>query len=128
MGRPTALDVTVVNPLQTTLVSRVANDPEPGYALTYAFNGKMRKHGQDCRREGMVFLPMPVESLGGWHPEAAQQVKKIGAAKARQTGEEEEVSVSHLFQKLSILLMRGNAALLLNRIPSFPDPQEDGVM
>jgi len=28
---------------------------------------------------------MPIESLGGWHPEAAQQVKKIGAAKARQT-------------------------------------------
>ena len=55
-------------------------------------------------------------------------MKKIGAAKARQTGEEEDVAVKHLFQKLSILLMRGNAALLLNRIPSIPDPEEDGVM
>ena len=67
---------------------------------------------------------MPIESLGGWHPEAAQQVKKIGAAKARQTGEEEDVAIAHLFQKLAVLLARGNAALLLNRIPSFPDPQE----
>ena len=41
-----------------------------------------------------MFLPRPVESLGGWHPEAAQQVKKIGAAKARKTGEEEDVAVS----------------------------------
>ena len=104
------------------------HEPEPGYALTYAFNGKMRKHGEACRREGMVFIPLPVESLGAWHPEAAKQVKKIGAAKARQTGEEEDVAVKHLFQKLSILLMRGNAALLLNRIPSFPDPEEDGAM
>ena len=117
------MDVTVLNPLQPTLVQRVARDPEPGYALTYAFDGKMRKHGQACRSEGMVFLPMPIESLGGWHPQAVMQVKKIGAAKARQTGEEEDLAVSHLFQKLSVLLVRGNAALLLNRIPSFPDPQ-----
>ena len=67
---------------------------------------------------------MPIESLGGWHPEAAQQVKKIGAAKARQTGEEEDEAIAQLFQKLAVLLARGNAALLLNRIPSFPDPQE----
>jgi len=57
------LDVTVVNPLHPTLVERVARDPEPGYALNYAFNNKTRKHGQTCRREGMVFLPMPIESL-----------------------------------------------------------------
>ena len=38
---------------------------------------------------------MPIESLGGWHPEAAQQVKKIGAAKARQTGGEEDVAIAH---------------------------------
>ena len=46
------------------------------------------------------------------------------AAKARQTGEEEDEAIAHLFQKLAVLLARGNAALLLNRIPSFPDPQE----
>ena len=127
-GKDTALDVTVVNPIQPTLVKRVARDSEPGYALTYAFDNKMRKHDQTCRREGMVFLPMPIESLGGWHPETAQQAKKIGAAKAWQTGEDEDVAIAHLFQKLAVLLASGNDSLLLNRIPSFPDPQEDGVM
>ena len=126
-GRDTALDVTVVNPLQAALVYRAAYDTNPGHALNYAFDWKMTKHGAACRREGLVFLPMPIESLGGWHEQAVEQVKKIGAALARQTGQEEGEAVGHLFQRLSVLLMRGNAALLLNRIPSFPEPQADGI-
>ena len=125
-GRDTALDVTVVNPLQTTLVERAARNTEPGHALTYAFDWKMRKHGEACRREGMVFLPMAVESLGGWHDLAVEQIKKIATAQARQTGDEEAVAIAHLFQRLAVLLQKGNAALLLNRIPSFPEPHEDG--
>jgi hypothetical protein len=77
-------------------------------------------------REGMVFIPMPWETLGGWHDETVAQVKKLASAQARQTGEErsEEV-IRHLYQKLSVLLARGNAALLLNRFPTFPI---DGVL
>ena len=116
-----------MNPLQAALVYRAAYDTNPGHALNYAFDWKMTKHGAACRREGLVFLPMPIESLGGWHEQAVEQVKKIGAALARQTGQEEGEAVGHLFQRLSVLLMRGNAALLLNRIPSFPEPQADGI-
>ena len=57
------------------------------------------------------------EALGGWHPLAVEQVKKLGAALARQTGEEEVVLRSQLFQKLSLVLMKGNAAIFSNRIP-----------
>ena len=103
------MDVTVVNPLQAALVNRAAYCTKPGHALNYVFDWKMTKHGAACRREGLVFLPMPVESLGGWHEQAVEQVKKIGAALARQTGQEEGEAVGHLFQRLSVLLMRGNA-------------------
>ena len=34
----------------------------------------------------------------------------------------------HLFQWLGLLLVKGNAALLLNRIPSFHLPELDGDM
>ena len=44
--------------------------------------------------------------------------KKLGSALARHTGEEESTTVSHLFQQLSIALMKGNASLLNNRNPS----------
>jgi hypothetical protein len=46
-------------------------------------------------------------------------VKKVASAQARQTGEEQSEATRHLYQKLSVLLARGNAALLLNRFPSF---------
>ena len=75
----------------------------------------------------MVFLPMPVESSGGWQDLAVEQVKKLATAQARQTGVEEIVAIAHLFQRLSILLHKGNSALL-NRIPSFPEPQDDGQL
>ena len=35
---------------------------------------------------------------------------------ARQTGQEEKEAPYHLFQCLSILLVRGNCALFMNRI------------
>ena len=77
--------------------------------------------------EGIVFIPLPVETLGGWHENAVIQVKKLWSAQPRLTGQEESVAIAHIFQRLSILLVRGNVALFLNRIPSFPDPQTYGI-
>jgi hypothetical protein len=52
--------------------------------------------------------------------ETIAQVKKLASAQARQTWEERSEAIRHLNRKLSVLLTRGNAALLLNRIPTFP--------
>jgi hypothetical protein len=57
----------------------------------------------------------------GWLEETVAQVKKLASAQARQTGEDRSEAIRHLYQKLSVLLTRGNAALLLNSQPSFPD-------
>ena len=48
---------------------------------------------------------------------AIDQVKKLGAALARQTGQEEGGVLQQLWQKLSVLLQKDNAALFTNRIP-----------
>ena len=61
---------------------------------------------------------MPVETLGGWHGEAVDQVKKLAVAKASQKGEDQGDSVRRLFQLLSVLLVKGNAALFLSRDPT----------
>ena len=74
----------------------------------------------------MVFIPMPVETLGGWHEQSSLQVTKIGSALARHTGQEESEAIRHLAQRLSVLLAKGNAALLLNRSPTFPSAEVDG--
>ena len=91
-----------------------------------AFDEKCRKAHQACANEGIAFIPLPVETLGGWHPTAVDQIRKLARALARSTGKEEEESTRHLFQKLGVLLVRGNAAMFLNRIPSFPPPDIDG--
>ena len=44
----------------------------------------------------------------------------------KSSGKEEGDAVRHLFQRLGFLLVKGNAALMLNRIPSFPLPEIDG--
>ena len=97
-------------------------------ALTFAFDRKARGAAEDCRRQGIAFLPLAVESFGGWHSAAVGEVKKLGAALARQTGQEEGEVVGHLWGRLGILLQRGNAAILGNRVPTRPAPHIDGVV
>ena len=87
----------------------------------------MNKAGEECRRAGMVFIPMPMETLGGWHEKTEMQVKKLASALARHTGGEQSETTRHLCQRLAILLARGNSALILNRQPNFPTAAEDGV-
>ena len=125
-GRHAAIDVTVINPLQLLTLARAAE--EPGYALGLRFQQKWAKYGELCRAEGIVFHPLPVETLGGWHESAVQVIRKLGLALARSTGQEEGEVVKHLFGRLSILLMKGNTTLLLNRVPTHPDPRVDGVL
>ena len=82
-GKDTAMDITVVNPLQAAFINGAATTP--GHALTRRYGEKMTKHGEGCRRAGMVFLPLPVETLGGWHDQTVVQVKRLWSALARQT-------------------------------------------
>ena len=54
-------------------------------------------------------------------------MKKLASAVARQTGQEEGEGVHHAFTRLSMLLQRGNSAILGNRIPSQAAALTDGV-
>ena len=61
------------------------------------------------------------------HEAAAGVIKKLGQALARSGGQDECETVKHLFGRLSILLMRGNSALILSRRMEHPQPHIDGV-
>ena len=41
---------------------------------------------------------------------------------------DEGEAIAHLWGRLGILLQRGNAAILGNRVPNFPDCQVDGIV
>ena len=41
---------------------------------------------------------MALEALGGMHRVTIKQLKKLGSALGRQSGQEESVAISHLFE------------------------------
>ena len=99
-----------------------------GHALDYAYGRKVNGAEEECRRQGIAFLPLVAESFGGWHSCAQREVKKLGAALARHTGQEEGEATAHLWSRLGILLQRGNAAILGNRVPALPGAHIDGII
>ena len=86
-------------------------------ALNFAHDRKLRGAEEECRQQGIAFLLLVAESLGGWHQCAEREVKKLGSALARHTGQLEGEAIAHLWGRLGILLQRGNAAILGNRVP-----------
>ena len=123
-GQDAALDVTVINPLQD--LTRAGAAASPGHAADVAFQRKMVGAAEACRSEGIVFLPLAGETFGGWHEVAVLQVNKLASALARHNGQEEGEAISHTWSRLGVLLQRGNAAMMANRVPSFPAPPIDG--
>ena len=63
------------------------------------------------------------------HHQAVSQLKRLGAALARHTGSDEREVVSQLVQRISLHLMRGNAAMITSRRPDvdFLPPEMDGI-
>ena len=91
-----------------------------------AHQQKMQGAAEDCRAQGIVFLPLAAETFGGWHEVAVLQVKNWllpwPGTMAKMRGD-----AGHIWSKLGALLQRGNAMLMVNRIPSFPAPPTDGT-
>ena len=121
-GKDAAFDVTIINPLQAAQVHGAA--ATAGHALNEAHRRKLDKSWDACHRQGFDFVPLAAECLGAWHPSAVAHLKKLASILARHTGEEEGTTTQRLFQRLSVSLMRGNAALFNNRSP--PDPVQMG--
>ena len=118
-GSDCAVDVTVVSPLQQCLLTKAGE--EPGAALAFAYNRKMNQSFDACREAGVRFLAAPIETFGGLHPQTISIVGKIGRALAYHSGGPQSDSVSHLFQRIGVLLCKGNSALILSRTP-LPSP------
>ena len=83
---------------------------------------KMNKHFRACQTNGIQFVPLVVETLGGWDSDAVHHLQAI----AKQTSSRSSLGASsvigHFFQRLSVLLQRANAGLIAARAPALPPP------
>ena len=105
--------MTVTSPLSRSNVAGSA--AEAGASLAKTCQRKVRDIAEACRREGYVFLPFAMVTLGSLDFGAITEVKQLAAALARCKGSEEGEVTSQLFRRLSLTLMRGNALLLSTR-------------
>ena len=97
-GHSAALDVTMISTLQSlTLVGAVATQ---GHALRVEEERKMATHNEACLSVGVVFIPLVVESLGGWSEEAVHNITRIGRLLWQCTGAPPTETTRHLFQRL----------------------------
>ena len=102
---------------------------QAGAALEKACMRKVRETAEVCQREGIVFLPFALETLGGLHKGAITQVKLIATALARCKGVNEGEATGQLFGRLSLILMKANSLMLSTRCQDadFPSPAIDGI-
>ena len=114
-GKDGALDVTVTSPLCKTNMARAA--AEAGSALKSAYERKVQGAAAACQEQGLAFLPIAMETLGGLHQVTIAQLKRLASALARQAGEDEGTATRQLFQRVALGLMRGNAVMMVSRSP-----------
>ena len=96
-----------------------------GVALNHAYNRKNQQSMEVCNAEGIQFVALPIETLIGWDRRAMKVLNKLGRQLAGHTGREDTEVPCHMYWQLGILLMRGNASLLLSRSPNLIPPHID---
>ena len=118
--------VTVVSPLQRSLVQEAS--VTQGHALQVAEARKIATHDQNCRSEGIVFVPLAVETLGGWSSLAVDTIKAFSRLQDQRLGIAMNFSLRrHLFQRLSITLWRCNAWMWISWCHLLLPPAVDGI-
>jgi hypothetical protein len=122
-GKPAACDVTVISPLQQLTINKAS--VTQGAALSTAEERKYSTHADSCRIAGISFIPLAVETLGGWSREGVDFIRSVGRLQGQHLGLDPLETTHHLFQRLSVILWRGNACMWLSRAISFP-PSTDG--
>jgi hypothetical protein len=70
---------------------------------------KKSKYFQVCDCEGIQVFPDVVETLGGWHEDAAAIISRLVRQLASHTGKEADEQIKHLFQRLWVLVMHSSS-------------------
>ena len=112
-GRKVAFDVSVTSPTQEAVLFQAAE--HPGHAIEARKRAKNRAHFDHCRSQGIFFQPLVVETFGGWCADALTFLKELGRQDARRWGKDPALEIKYFFQRLSVALQRGNAALIIDR-------------
>jgi len=111
-GKSLCWNVTVTGPLAESYIDRAAL--EAGAAAYMAATRKEEKYVDLGAR--YIFEPIALETLGVFNASARHLLDDLGRRISENTGEAQETSF--LYQRISILVQRFNAALLHDSLPA----------
>ena len=125
-GRPAALDVHVISPLQQQRLKEATSTL--GHAFEIGIKCKLTSHLSACRSVGVEINPFVIETLGGSNEDTISTIHTLGQAIGKRvTAPDPSISFKHLFHHTAIALWRGKARLWLPRHPILP-PALDGLI
>ena len=118
-GRPAALDVTVtsIKKLQPNIINHAAE--KCGYAIEAAEEQKYAQHENNCSEQGISFVPLAVESLGGLSVTLKKALKRIAllADSKNYQSQGHAIAFDRLAQSVCVAIVRGLATMLLAGVP-----------
>ena len=88
---------------------------------------KLKKHFRSCQLNGVNFVPLVAETLGGWDQDAVFHLRAFAKQASSRSPIQPEIVCKQLFQRLSVLLQRANAGLIFSRAPPPPPPHITGI-
>jgi len=109
-GKPMAWDLTVPVTYAESHIGNAA--AKPGAAANKTAQNKIDRYAKLARTH--IFYPFTGETAGTWHDMTIELTKEIGRRITAITEDTRETAF--LFQRLSIVLQRGNVALFHNTV------------
>ena len=114
LGRPVALDISVVSPLNPSTLAEAG--ATFGAVLEATESRKHQANDEKCSALGWVSTPLAVDSYGAWGKDASLFLAQVAARLAIHKSLPKSQASFDLFSNLSICLIRANARAILRRV------------
>ena len=124
-GAPACLDLAITSGLQTQYLRGVVADGADFVTLKYEDHKEsFLDTRRACEDDGMSFLPLIIEAVGGgWGSIARRVWSQLAKSMALATGEKTSTAAVRFLQSFSIVLHKENARAILRRAPGMRHAQ-----
>lgn len=120
----TYIDCCIANPLQSSCLSTARG--KAGAAAEVLAAKKCAGPGaQSVRSQGEDFRPVAGEAFGGWMTDSYRLLFKLADKASGPMGEHRNVVAKRLFERLSVIVMRYSAEMVLELLPRRLEPADD---
>lgn len=120
-GTMAAHDWVVTHTLRSQGVN--ATHPDPNWAVTDAEINKLKREGGECEKRGIEFVPLAMDTFGGFGATAARAIGKVANKVRVRSGEQADTSKTQkrIAQNLRFANMKSIANQIVRRCDP-PDP------